>query len=228
MKFVVLTVVPDVLFLGLCAAAFRAPPEHHGTARALRRIALLLSCGYAGLVGMFVLVETFQDPGGWRAAELVTFWLVPLAGLALWGWYRPAAARRPLAAAAGAVVSVNVWYALDPAVWHSIEWAHGPVRATAVFVLCTALGVFAFRSPLAGGLLLLAASAVPTVLGASAGGAFPLGGAFPHGSLVAVALPASVIGLLYLAASVTTAAPATAVAVARAGRAVRRSPDRRS
>lgn len=52
--------------------------------------------GFALVFGLFawffIAGEAMSGPGGWRGAGLVALWTVPLAGLAVLAWYRPAQA----------------------------------------------------------------------------------------------------------------------------------------
>jgi len=63
-----------------------APPAHRARLRACRAVAGVL-LGIVGLSTLFVVGETFDDPGGWAAVGLVALWVVPLTaliGLAAW------------------------------------------------------------------------------------------------------------------------------------------------
>ena len=64
-----------VLVLALWPLAL--PPERRS--RMWRREGLILFGGVGGFVALFIIGETFTDPGGLRAAALVSAWVVPAA-----------------------------------------------------------------------------------------------------------------------------------------------------
>jgi hypothetical protein len=173
-----------------------SPSEAGGRAsRALRWTGLLFGCGYGAMAWLFAAGETATDPGGSAAVGLVALWTVPLAALALLAWYRPGRAARLLAFLTGAVVVVGAWFALAPGSWRSFEHGHGPLRALALLVLLVPLALLGWRSPAPAGLMLLVIGIAPLLAASAASGA---GG---RSSLLAVALPAALDGLLYLLAA---------------------------
>ncbi len=157
----------------------------------LRRFAVGVALAYVVVGGMFIVGETFTDPGGWDAVGLVAVWLVPLLGLGWLALWRPHVAAASLAAITGAVVVVSIAAAVLGHRWSAFEDHHGPVRAIVVFALCGVLAAFGYRRPTAGGILLLIGSVVPAVLSAVTRG--PGTAALPI-----VALPGVVVGVLYL------------------------------
>lgn len=159
--------------------------------RMLRRIALGIAAAYVLLGGMFIVGETFTDPGGWRAVGLTSAWLVPLLFFGWLGLWRPDVARLPLSAITAAVILLDVAAAASGRRWSAFEDHHGPVRAIVVFALCGILAAFGYRRPTAGGVLLLLGAVVSATLGAVTGG--PGTAALP-----VVSAPGVVVGVLYL------------------------------
>ncbi len=191
---ILLVLVVLVAAAGLVIALTGDPEKR---ARFLRAVAL----GFAGVatlfVGLFVVGETFTDPGGWRALLLVLAWLVPLVVLAAVAWYRPALAVPVLGAATLVSLAVAVWDAVDPNGWRSFEDTAGPVRGLLVFAVLAPTALLGWRRPLTGGVLLLVQSAVPLLLAGLAGE-----GGFGHvGSVQGLAAPALITGILFLLAA---------------------------
>jgi hypothetical protein len=166
-----------------------------GAVHALRWTGLLFGCGYGAVAWLFATGETLADPGGAAGVGLAALWTVPLAALALLAWTRPGRAAMLLAFLTGAVVVVGAWYALAPESWRSLENGHGPVRAIALLVLLVPLALLGWRRPGPAGLMLLVIGVAPLLAASTAPGA---GG---RSSLLAVALPAAIDGLLYLLAA---------------------------
>ena len=162
---------------------------HEG--RALRRLAIGVATVYVAVGALFIGGETLTDPGGLVAVGLIALWLVPLLGLGWLALWRPDASRAPLAAVTGAVVVLSVVAAVSGDRWSAFEDHHGPVRGIVVFALCGILAAFGYRRPVAGGVLLLVGSVVPSVLGTVTGG--PGTAALP-----VLAAPWAVVGALYL------------------------------
>lgn len=186
-----LVLVVLVAAAGLVIARTGDPEKR---ARFLRAVAL----GFAGVatlfVGLFIVGETFTDPGGWQAFLLVLAWLVPLVVLAAVAWYRPALAVPLLGAATLLILAVAVWDAVDPSGWRSFQDTAGPVRGLLVFAVLAPTALLGWRRPLTGGVLLLVQSAVPLLLA----GLTDDGGFRHAGSLQALAAPALITAILFL------------------------------
>lgn len=178
----------------LVLMAFAAGRSAAGRGRLLRRTALVVTIGYAVLGSVFVAVETFTDPGGWEAAGMVTAWALPLIGLGLLAWYRPAASTIVLTAATAIALLLNVWFVIAPDTGRSFESHTGPVRALTTFVIAVALGVLGWHRPRPAGVLLLVLGLGPPLLAGLAGGV-PLSAASSTG---AASIPALIVGGLYL------------------------------
>lgn len=162
-------------------------------ARLLRRAGFAVMAVLTMVVGVFVIGETFDDPGGWGAVGLVSAWLVPLAVLAALAWRRPGLATWVLGALTGMVLVGAVWFAVDPQAARSLEDGVGPVRALAVFVVAAALGVLGLARTGPAAVLLLVVGLAPTLLGGLGRGG--------TSSLAAASLPAVLTGVLYLAST---------------------------
>lgn len=161
----------------------------------LRRTALVFMAATTLITGVFLAGEAISDPGGWAAALLISLWLVPAAVLSALAWYRPGWATAALAILAAGVTALGVWYAADPAWWHALENARGPVRAVATFILVLPAALAGRRRPLTGAVLLLVLGLLPLISSAAAG--------YLAASTVAISGPAVLGGLLYLLAAIS-------------------------
>jgi hypothetical protein len=198
---VMIVIVAAAAVAVLVVIAFVAGRDSAGRGRLLRRIALVLTLGYAVLGGVFIAGETFTDPGGWAAIGMVAAWALPLAGLALAAWYRPAASTVVLTVATAIAVLLSSWFVVAPDAWRSFENHTGPVRALVTFVIAVALGLLGWHRPVPAGVLLLVLGLGPPLLAGVAGGV-PLSAASSTG---AVSVPALTVGGLYLlSATVST------------------------
>ena len=162
-------------------------------ARLLRRTGFGVMAVLAVLVGVFVIGETVDDPGGWSAVGLIAAWLVPLVVLCVLAWRRPEWGGWVLTVLTGAVVVGAAWFAVDPQAARRLEDGVGPVRALAVFVVAAALGVLGLTRTRQAAVLLLVVGLLPVLLsGLGRGG---------MSSLAALSLPAVLTGVLYLASA---------------------------
>jgi hypothetical protein len=168
-------------------------PELPRPAGPARVVALVFALVTSTLFGLFVIAETFDDPGGWKAVGLVSLWLVPLAALASIGWYHPHQARLPIALAVALVLSMAMWRAVDLGAWRRFEDRHGPIEAIAAFALGAALAFYAYRRPRLGGALMVLIGAAPPVLSS-----FGSDGLHSGASIVLLGTPAVVAGILFL------------------------------
>jgi hypothetical protein len=162
-------------------------------ARVLRRAGFLVMAVLGVVVGVFVVGETLDDPGGWPAVGLIATWLVPLVVLGVLAWRRPEWAGWVLGVLTGAVAVGAVWFAVDPQAGRSLENDVGPVRALAVFVVSVALGVLGLARTGLAAVLLLVVGLVPVLAGTLGRGGMS--------SLSAASLPALLTGVLYLASA---------------------------
>jgi hypothetical protein len=117
----------------------RRQPDPGKRALILRQAGFGLMALSTFFFGVFIIGDTFADPGGWKAAGLVAAWAVPLAGLAALSWFRPRWAIYVLAALTAAVIGMSARFALNPQAWRSFEDRHGPIRAIVTFVLVAAI-----------------------------------------------------------------------------------------
>ncbi len=158
---------------------------------------------------VFIVGETFTDPGGWRAAGLVAAWAVPLAVLAALAWYRPGWAVPVFAVLTAAVIGVSTWFAVSPR-------GKGPADAILTAALVGAIAVLGLKRTGVAGVLLLIAGIVPFAASTLVSGH----GGF--GSLAAVSFVPLVAGILYLlSASIKGGRPAPP---ARAGNGTAQQP----
>lgn len=178
------------VLLGVLLVRGRSPARR---AHLLRRAGFWLMALNAVLVGLFVIGETVDEPGGWQAVGLIAAWLVPLAVLAVLAWRRPEAAGWVLGGLTGVVVLGAVWFAVAPEAVRGLENHVGPVRALAVFVVSAALGVLGLARTRLAAVLLLVVGLGPMLLGGLGRGGMS--------SLAAMSLPAVLTGALYLASA---------------------------
>jgi hypothetical protein len=181
-----------VVAIVLMVMSYLRHRDAEARARALRRSGFGFMLLYVALGSLFIIGETFSDPGGWAALGWVALWFVPMVSLSLFAWFRCDRARPVLTALTAVVVGLSCWYALDSHAWRAFENGHGPVRGIAIFALSAALATFGYRRPRPGGLLLLVACAVPVVLSTLASGGLGMS------SLGALTAPAIITGVLYL------------------------------
>jgi hypothetical protein len=145
-----------------------------------------------GLFGcLFVIGETFDDPGGWQAVVMVASWLVPLVALAWFALRRPAVTEPALVAA---------FSLADATIGIIPRDSWGPVAAISVFALGLALAFLGLHRPSRAGVLLVALAAaqfVAVVLERGGSGAprLSLGG-----SSGVVVVPLLIGGVLFLLA----------------------------
>lgn len=145
---------------------------------------------------VFIVGETFTDPGGWKAAGLVAAWAVPLAVLAALAWYRPGLAVPVFAVLTAAVIGMSIWFTVSPR-------GKGPTDAILTFALAAAIAVLGLKRTGAAGVLLLTVGIVPFAVSS-------LVRSHGHGgSLAAVSFAPIVAGILYLlSASIKSSRPA--------------------
>lgn len=152
LQIVFVLVVPSAIY------AFR----HRGDPpRAVRGAGLILAVMYVGFFGLFVVGETFTDPGGWTALGLVASWLLPSVLLCLLAWRRPASARPVLVGLVVAMAGLYLWSAVAPDAWGAFEEDTGPVRGVVTMALSAPLAVLALRYVRDAGWLLLALGLMP-------------------------------------------------------------------
>ncbi len=192
-----LTVLAVVAAIALLIVGVVSQPDSAKRAAVLRRAGFGLMALFTFLFALFLIGETFTDPGGWKAAGLVAAWAVPLAGLAALAWLRPGGAVYVFTLLTAAVTGVSVWFALDPQGWRSFENQHGPIRAIITFVLVTAIAVLGRKRTAAAGVLLLAAGIIPVAVSS-------LGSFQGFASLSVVSVVPVITGVLYLVSACFT------------------------
>ena len=164
----VVWLIQVVVVAGLIVGGFyywaRRQSDPAKRAAFVRRAGFGLMALSAFFFGAFIIGDTFADPGGWKAAGLVSAWAVPLAGLAALSWFRPGWAVYVLAVLSAAVIGVSVWFALNLHAWRSFEDRHGPIRAVVAFVLVAAIAVLGLKRTSVAGVLLLAVGVIPVAV----------------------------------------------------------------
>ena len=86
-------IVVIVILVATCLARL---PDPQKRARILKRTGFGVMAFITASFGLFIVGETFTDPGGWQAFGLVAAWAVPLTALAAAAWWRPGWAIRPV------------------------------------------------------------------------------------------------------------------------------------
>jgi hypothetical protein len=162
----------------------------------LRKVAFGLMLVLAGVGAAFVVGNTFAEPGGSTAVLYTASWAVPMIALAGYALRRPGPATTVLAV----LVAASALFVVLDATFDLVDRdGVGPVGSIAVFVVCVAAGFLGLSRPWTAGWLLIIAGAanlagpMTRVLESRGAGGF-------GGSATAVAVPALLIGGLYLAA----------------------------
>ena len=168
--------------------------------RALRFVAFGLMLFYAVLGTAFIVGSTMMDPGGDPAIVLSACWFVPMIVLAVYALRRPETATRVLTVVAALVavfVVLDEVYAIVP----SDEI--GPVAAISVFAVAVALGSLGLHRPARAGrlLLLVGAASLVSVFAKLLESEAGQPDAALGGSSAAAAIPALIIGGLFLLAA---------------------------
>lgn len=183
---------PIIAIIVILAVVFLArQPDPQKRARILKRAGFGVMAFITAFLGLFVVGETFTDPGGWKALGLVAAWAVPLAALAGMARYRPWWATCLFTVLIGAVIGASVWFAVDPQGWPAFEDRHGPIRAILSFVLAAAVAVLGLQRIAVAGVLLLVLGVVPVVVSS-------LGSQLGLASLAVVSSAPLIAGVLYL------------------------------
>jgi hypothetical protein len=152
-----------VVIVTLTAMFLARQPDPQKRARIVKRTGFGVMAFITAFFGLFIVGETFTDPGGWKALGLVAAWAIPLAALAAVAWYRPGWAIRLFTVLIGVVIGVSVWCALNPEGWQGFEDRHGPIRTIISFVLAAAVAVLGLQRTAVAGMLLLVLGVVPVV-----------------------------------------------------------------
>ena len=147
--------------------------------------------------GLFVIGETFDDPGGWQAVAMVASWLVPLVALAWFALQRPAAAT-PVLVVATALVALFTLGDATVGIVPRDSW--GPVAAIAVFAVAVVLAFLGLHRPSRAGVLLVALGAAQLAAVALERADSDAPGLSLGGSSGVVVVPVLLGGLLFLIA----------------------------
>jgi hypothetical protein len=146
-----------VLVLALWPIAL--PPERR--ARIWLRQGLIWFGVVGGFIMLFIIGETFTDPGGLQAVAMVSMWVIP-AGLLSWlALARPAEAAITLTAVCALSTAFNIWAVAVGEWWWRFENQHGPISAIITFASTIPLGFMAWRQPWWAGWLLVGTTLLP-------------------------------------------------------------------
>jgi hypothetical protein len=188
--FIVVIALVGLMFF----ARHREPAKR---ARFLRRAGFSLMAIFVVFFGLFIVGETFTDPGGWKALGLVSLWALPLAAGAALAWYRPDFAIRLFAVLIAAVIGVSIWFALDPEGWRAFEDRNGPIRGIVVFALSAVITLVGLKRTAVAGAMLLILGVAPMVISS-------FGSHLGFVSMAVVSAPTFVAGVLYLLSAAMT------------------------
>lgn len=132
----------------------------------LQWIACAVTLGFTGFVGLFVVGESATDPGGWVGIGGSAAWVLVMAGLGAWAFYRPSGALVALTVLACAPLAYGVWSLLDYETASNWEDSHGPISLVLSLTVCAPAAAAGLFRPRPAGYLILVASAAPIVLAA--------------------------------------------------------------
>jgi hypothetical protein len=153
-----------VLVVAVAVFLIVRQPDRGKRALMLKRTGFVVMAVPSGLFGLFVVGETFADPGGWEALALIAAWALPLALLAGLAWLRPNWAVWVFAVIVGGLIGVAIWFAIDPEGWRAFEDHRGPIRDIATFVVAFAIAFLGLKKPRSAGILLLVLGLVPLAI----------------------------------------------------------------
>lgn len=184
------------VLIALTAAvlALRRTDDPVRRARSLRKAGLILTAAFSTFLALFIVGETFADPGGWRAVGYVGTWALPVTVLLWLAWFRPAVATSVSEVLVAIVFALYLWSAVASDAWRSFENSVGPVRTIVSFAIAAPLALLGWKRPFAAGVMLLLLMVPPAVLLVSGPGVI-------GSSIFAVLSPATITGVMYLFAS---------------------------
>lgn len=143
------------------------------------------------LAGLFIIGESFDDPGGRQAIWMMISWLIPLViGVIVAVRNPPIATFVFIGLTAGIVVSA-ISQLIAKTQWRSWESENGPILAIATLVVCISLAVWARKNPMLAGSLMLVCGFTPLLTEVIEMGRLHLGG-----STGAMSAPTIVAGAL--------------------------------
>lgn len=177
----------------------------------LRRAGFIVMAATTLFFGLFVVGETFMNPGGWEAVGLVAAWAIPLAALAAIAWFRPDWAVWVFAVLIAGLVAMSIWFALDPDGWRAFEDRNGPIRDVITFVVAAAVALLGLKRTRAAGLMLLVLGTVPLAI-------MSLGSLDGFVLLVLVTSAPVISGILYLWSAALSGRSARGAGVGPEGR----------
>jgi hypothetical protein len=150
---------------------------------------------YSVLVSLFLIGETFDDPGGWDAVLLNLQWIVPLIALLIIAYINPRFARPLFIALSSVIVGMAFTQMIWTKEWQELKFQRGPVIGIATMVLCIALTIWARHKSSIAGFLMVISAGFPILAEALMIGTLRLGG-----STAALTLPAVFVGILLMIA----------------------------
>ena len=166
----------------------------------IKYLAFVLMTLFALLGGLFAVGYAIEDPGGWRAALLVSSYMVPAAILCVVALVRPEPAGPILIALTALMVLFNDVDAIARFIPRD-SW--GPVGAVGALMLSAAIGFLGVHRPTLAGVLLMVVALGQMVAaltqGLGHGEGVPLRAAL-GGSTGIVVVPLILIGVLFLVA----------------------------
>lgn len=160
----------------------------------VRKIALYLVLGFAGIGGLVTINQTLADHSGLFGLAFTAAWLFPMV-IGCWlAWRRPMIAFPLLMIWSMSVLGLLLWQALAPSWWITVIDSNGPIITAAIFALAPPLAIYGYdrRTRYIG--LLLIGLPLLNILATSNTGA-------SGNNNLLVTLPVLVAGVLYVVAS---------------------------
>lgn len=160
----------------------------------VRKIALYLVLGFAGIGGLVTINQTLADHSGLFGLAFTAAWLFPMV-IGCWlAWRRPMIAFPLLMIWSMSVLGLLLWQALAPTWWNTILNSNGPIITTALFALTAPLAIYGYKRRTRFVALILIGLAALNVLATS-------NTESGENSELGITLPVLAAGVLYLIAS---------------------------
>ncbi len=182
------------VIVGIVALVLR---DAHRIAAVTRRVAISLVLGFAVIAVLFISGYAFEDPGGLTAWAMTAAWVLPMVGLALWGWFSPRTAEPVMWAATLVILILSISWAARGEAWQDFMNDYGPVIGIAALAVGVGLAAWGYHRPIRGAICLLMVAIAPVV---GAGIAAGFGFATAATSTAVTVCPFLTCALLYLLA----------------------------
>ena len=160
----------------------------------VRKIALYLVLGFAGIGGLVTINQTLADHSGLFGLAFTAALLFPMV-IGCWlAWRRPMIAFPLLMIWSMSVLGLLLWQALAPTWWNTILNSNGPIITTALFALTAPLAIYGYNRRTRFVALILIGLSALNILATS-------NTESTENSELGITLPVLAAGVLYLIAS---------------------------